>query len=135
MCATPPRIARVRERHEHRESLIGAYHLARENLLDDAADDVGSERLKASAAKLDTALGALLDSELADQTDLERLDAFRAELADEASRQVALHVEVDGIGLTGVSTRDGEKSLIPWDQAIAVARRIIELARAHGDLR
>ena len=76
----------MRERHERRDSLIGAYHLAREDLLAAAAADVGYERLKASAAKLDTAMGALLDSELADQTDLERLDAYRAELADEACR-------------------------------------------------
>jgi hypothetical protein len=125
----------VSERHQRRESLIGDYHLARDNLLDAAAADVGYERLKASAAKLDTAMGALLDSELADQTDLERLDAFHSELADQASRQVELHVEYDGVALSGVSTPDGEKSLIPWDQAIVVARRIIELARAHGDLR
>ena len=55
------------ERNERRESLILAYHPAREELLDNGADDVGFERLKASAAKLDTALGALLDSELVDQ--------------------------------------------------------------------
>jgi hypothetical protein len=114
---------------------MGAYHQAREQLLDDAAADAGYEHLKASAAKLDTALGALLDSDLADQTDLERLDAFSADLASEAFRQVALQVEDEGVALTGVSMRDSEKSLIPWDQAIDVARRIIELARAHGDLR
>jgi hypothetical protein len=51
-----------------------------------------------------------------------------------ASRQVDLHLEDDGVALFGVSTLDPDNSLIPWDQAVAVARRIIELARARGDL-
>jgi len=120
----------VSERHQRRDSLIDAYHLARENLLDDAAADVGYERLKASAAKLDTALGALLDSELLDQADLERLDAVRAE---RASRDVELRADDDGVALIGGATPD-YATLIPWDQATAVARRIIEHARARGDL-
>jgi hypothetical protein len=36
--------------------------------------------------------------------------------------------------VTGASTPDHDKALIPWDQAVAVARRIIELARARGDI-
>jgi hypothetical protein len=127
----------VSERHQRRESLFGAYHLARENLLDDAAADVGYERLKASAAKLDTALGALLDSELSDQVDLERLDALRSELADLAAQapgQVALQGVDNGVALIGVSTGDHGMTLIPWDQAVAVGRLITELARARGDL-
>ena len=58
------------------------------------------------------------------------MKAVRA--ADEHPRQVALHAEDDGVALTGVA--DLDKALIPWDQAVAVARRIIELARARGDL-
>jgi hypothetical protein len=54
--------------------------------------------------------------------------------ADEASQRVALHAEDDGAAVTGASTADPDKALIPWDQAVAVARRIIELARARGDL-
>ena len=52
----------------------------------------------------------------------------------EPSRQVALHAEDDGVAVTGASTPDHDKALIPWDQAVAVGRRIIELARARGDL-
>jgi hypothetical protein len=66
------------DRHRHRENLITAYNLAREDLLDGVADmegTAGYERLKAAAAKLDAALGALLDSELSAQDDLARLDA------------------------------------------------------------
>ena len=36
-------------------------------------------------------------------------------------------MEVDAAG-------DGEIVLIPWAQAVKVARRMIELARARGDL-
>jgi hypothetical protein len=54
--------------------------------------------------------------------------------ADEASRRVALHAEADGVAVTGASTPDPDKALIPWNQAVAVARRIIELARARGDI-
>jgi hypothetical protein len=54
--------------------------------------------------------------------------------ADEASRRVALHAEGDGVAVTGAATPDPDKALIPWDQAVAVGRRIIELARARGDI-
>jgi hypothetical protein len=54
--------------------------------------------------------------------------------ADDPSRQVELRAENDGVAVTGASTPDHDKTLIPWDQATAVARRIIELARARGDL-
>jgi hypothetical protein len=54
--------------------------------------------------------------------------------ADEPSRQVALHAEDDGVAVTGATTPDPDKALIPWNQAVAVARRIIELARARGDI-
>jgi hypothetical protein len=54
--------------------------------------------------------------------------------ADEPSRQVALHAQDDGVAVTGASTPDPDKALIPWDQAVAAGRRIIELARARGDL-
>jgi hypothetical protein len=57
-----------------------------------------------------------------------------ARAPNEASRQVELHAEDDGVAVTGASTPDHDKTLIPWDQAVAVARRIIELARARGDL-
>jgi hypothetical protein len=53
---------------------------------------------------------------------------------DEASHRVALHAEDDGVTVTGASTPDRDKALIPWDQAVAVGRRIIEFARAHGDI-
>jgi len=53
---------------------------------------------------------------------------------DERSRQVTLHAEDDGVAVTGASTPDPDRALIPWDQAVAVARRIIELARARGDI-
>jgi hypothetical protein len=53
--------------------------------------------------------------------------------SDEPSRQVAVHAENDGVAVTGATT-PGHETLIPWDQAVAVARRIIELARARGDL-
>jgi BioD-like phosphotransacetylase family protein len=54
--------------------------------------------------------------------------------ADEASHRVTPHAEDDGVAVTGASTPDHDKALIPWDQAVAVARRIIELARARGDI-
>jgi hypothetical protein len=54
--------------------------------------------------------------------------------ADEASHRVALQAEVDGVALIGASTPDPDKALIPWGQAVAVARRIIEPARARGDI-
>jgi hypothetical protein len=54
---------------------------------------------------------------------------------DEASRQVELHAGDDGVAVTGAATPDaGVVVVIPWDQAVRVARRIIELARARGDL-
>jgi hypothetical protein len=56
-----------------------------------------------------------------------------SDAADDA-RAVEVRAEEEGVGLIGVSTSDAGQSLIPWDQAIAVARRIIELARARGDL-
>jgi hypothetical protein len=124
----------VSERHQRRDSLIDAYHLARENLLDDSAADVGYERLKVDAANLDTALGALLDRDLADGADLERLDALRAELADQASRQIGVRPSDDGVEVQTDDSLGSEIVLIPWDQAVAVARRIIELARARGDI-
>jgi hypothetical protein len=37
-----------------------------------------------------------------------------------------------GRGCSGGWT--SEPALIPWDQAVAVGRRIIELARARGDI-
>jgi len=54
--------------------------------------------------------------------------------ADEASHRVALQAEDDGVAVTGASTPDPDKALIPWEQAVGVARRIIELARARGDI-
>jgi hypothetical protein len=39
--------------------------------------------------------------------------------SDEPSRQVALHAEDDGVAVTGASTPDADKALIPWDQAVA----------------
>jgi hypothetical protein len=125
----------VSERHQRRDSLIDAYHLARENLLDDSAADVGYERLKVDAANLDIALGALLDRDLADGADLERLDALRAELADQASRQIGVRPSDDGVEVQTDDSLGSEIVLTPWDQAVAVARRIIELARSRGDLR
>jgi hypothetical protein len=55
-------------------------------------------------------------------------------VTDEASRRVAVHAEDDGVAVTGATTPDPDKALIPWNQAVAVARRIIELARARGDI-
>jgi hypothetical protein len=55
-------------------------------------------------------------------------------VADEASHRVVLHAEDDGVAVTGASTPDPDGALFPWDQAVAVARRIIELARARGDV-
>jgi hypothetical protein len=54
--------------------------------------------------------------------------------ADEAARRVTLHAEDHGVAVTGASTPDPDRALIPWGQAVAVARRIIELARARGDI-
>jgi hypothetical protein len=50
------------------------------------------------------------------------------------SSQVAVHAEDRGVTVAGLSTPDPDTTLIPRDQAVAVARRIIELARARGDL-
>jgi len=40
----------------------------------------------------------------------------------------------DGVELEADAANGGEIVLIPWAQAVKVARRIIELARARGDL-
>jgi hypothetical protein len=40
----------------------------------------------------------------------------------------------DGVEVETDTPLGSEIVLIPWDQAVAVARRIIELARARGDL-
>jgi hypothetical protein len=58
-----------------------------------------------------------------------------ARAPDEASRQDELQAGDDGVAVTGGSTGpDPDVVVIPWGQAVAVARRIIELARARGDL-
>jgi hypothetical protein len=50
------------------------------------------------------------------------------------SRAVEVRASEDGVEVETEDSLGSEIVLIPWDQAVRVARRIIEFARARGDL-
>jgi hypothetical protein len=64
------------------------------------------------------------------------MEAVSSDVAtpDDASRQVELQAGDDGVAVTGGSAPHPDPVVIPWGQAVAIGRRIIELARARGDL-
>jgi hypothetical protein len=63
------------------------------------------------------------------------MEAVSVGTPDEASRQVELQAGDDGVAVTGAATPAADVVVvIPWSQAVAIGRRIIELARARGDL-
>jgi hypothetical protein len=51
-------------------------------------------------------------------------------IGDGADGRWPIHAIGDGVEVEA----DGSTVVIQWDQAVAVARRIIELARARGDV-
>jgi hypothetical protein len=53
--------------------------------------------------------------------------------APDSGRRVEVRAEDGGVAVVRASRPD-RQTLIPWDQAVAVGRCIIELARARGDL-
>ncbi len=57
-------------------------------------------------------------------------------MADDNSsaRTVDVRPSDDGVEVETTDSNGSDIVLIPWAQAVAVARRIIELARARGDL-
>jgi hypothetical protein len=51
-----------------------------------------------------------------------------------STRTVDVRPSEDGVEVEADTANGGEIVLIPWAQAVKVARRIIDLARARGDL-
>jgi hypothetical protein len=49
----------------------------------------------------------------------------------DSSRAVEVHAEDDGVHVDGAA---GGVVILAWSEAIRVARRIIEIARSHGEL-
>ncbi|MDQ2960704.1 MAG: hypothetical protein M3R48_06605 [Candidatus Dormibacteraeota bacterium] len=61
------------------------------------------------------------------------------ELADSGERKQIVSVEAsaEGVHILGALPPDGgdhAMTVIPWDEAAEVARRVLQLARDHGDV-
>jgi hypothetical protein len=63
---------------------------------------------------------------------------YAAAVADDnnnaRTRGVEIRATEDGVEVETADSNASEIVLIPWDQAVKVARRIIELARPRGDV-